>query len=319
VTPWVILAIPVAIVAKQVQPGHQGDYVDWAKRLLIAGDALAFYLWKLIAPIHLCFDYGRTPQVVLASRWTPLLACVPLLVGFIAAGLWRYTRAPALALLLLTAGVAPVLGLTPFDFQIYSTVGDHYLYLAMIGPAVGTGLLLSFAGQRVLAGAALLALLLGVLAHRQVWTWQTLETMSRHVLRVNPNSWASHNNIAAALMERKRFDEAEAWSKRAIEMKPEATIARRTLSGIHTMRGDVATAAGDMPAARASYEAAVQVDATNAIALSNLAATIAEAGELNRAIELYEQALRADPSLQSAQAGLEMARRRLADPAAPPR
>ena len=33
----------------------------------------------------------------------------------------------------------PVLGFVPFDFQIYSTVADHYLYLPMLGVGIRKG------------------------------------------------------------------------------------------------------------------------------------------------------------------------------------
>ena len=44
---------------------------------------------------------------------------------------------------LFCVGVAPVLGLVPFDFQNFSTVCDHYLYFAMFGPALAAAFVLN--------------------------------------------------------------------------------------------------------------------------------------------------------------------------------
>lgn len=306
--PWVLLALPVAYVAKRVQPGHQGDYVAWAERVLIAVDALSFYLWKLIWPANLGFDYGRTPQATLANGWHAATAIVPVLAA-IAAILWRRWRGLAVGLLMLLTGVFPVLGFVPFDFQIYSTVGDHYLYLAMIGPALLVATLPGVTRRAALLAASVVIATLAVASHRQAWTWQSLESMSRQALRVNPGSWASYNNLAAAWTERGALDDAEHAARRALSMKPEADVVRRTLSGVFVRRGDAAAAVGDARGAVGHYEQAVEIDPTNAVALTNLAATLAEGGELDRAIDLYERALRFDGRLEAARVGLEMARR----------
>lgn len=321
VIPWLLLAIPAAYVAKRVQPGHQGDYVGLAHRSLIAADALAFYLWKLVWPTRLCFDYGRTPQVTLALGWHGAMAIVPAF-ALIAGAAWRRWRGLAVGLLLLAVGVLPVLGFVPFDFQIYSTVGDHYLYLAMIGPAVAVATLPRLTRRAGLIVSLSALAVLAVAAHRQAWTWETLESMSRQALRVNPASWASHNNLAAAWTDAGRLDEAEAAARRAVEMKPEADVARRTLSGVFVRRGDAAAMAGDAAGAVGHYERAAEIDPSNSIALTNLAATLAEQGQLDRAIALYEEALRLSPNLEAAKIGVELARRLRAErpatlPAAP--
>lgn len=306
--PWVLLALPVAYVAKRVQPGHQGDYVAWAERVLIAVDALSFYIWKLIWPANLAFDYGRTPQATLANGWHAATTIVPVLAA-IAAILWRRWRGLAVGLLMLLAGVFPVLGFVPFDFQIYSTVGDHYLYLAMIGPALLVATLPGVTRRAALLAAGVVIATLAVASHRQAWTWQSLESMSRQALRVNPGSWASYNNLAVAWMDGDALDNAEWAARRALNMKPEADIVRRTLSGVFVRRGDAAVETGDSREAIGQYEQAVEIDPTNAVALTNLAATLAEGGELDRAIDLYERALRFDGRLEAARVGLEMARR----------
>src|SRR5207248_6403289 len=101
-------------------------------RLLVSSDALGFYLWKLAWPLHLGVDYGRTPAVALADPIVRLVWLIPAVLLATACWWWRRRRdaAPLASILLFIIGVGPVLGLVPFDFQVYSTVADHYVYLA---------------------------------------------------------------------------------------------------------------------------------------------------------------------------------------------
>ena len=49
----------------------------WWQRPFIAGDALAFYLFKTVVPIDLCVDYGRTPHAVMSHAWGYLAWAIP--------------------------------------------------------------------------------------------------------------------------------------------------------------------------------------------------------------------------------------------------
>jgi hypothetical protein len=135
VWPWLLLAVPCAIAAKLIQPApHAADAAAplWA-RPLVAMDALAFYLYKLVWPVKLGFDYGRTPAYVRASgliAWTWLL---PAAVALLAWWNWRRGgRAIAAGLLMMVIVLLPVLGLVPFDFQTYS---DRRRSLSLPGDA----------------------------------------------------------------------------------------------------------------------------------------------------------------------------------------
>jgi protein O-mannosyl-transferase len=66
--PWLLIAACVVLTTRHVQhpPGPQDIPPIWI-RPLIAGDALAFYLGKLVVPVSMCVHYGRTPSSVLES------------------------------------------------------------------------------------------------------------------------------------------------------------------------------------------------------------------------------------------------------------
>lgn len=73
--PWAGLALAAAIVTRTVQPAELSRVdLPFLHRPLIAGDALAFYAGKIVAPTGLCVAYGRTPQVTVADAAAPFLA-----------------------------------------------------------------------------------------------------------------------------------------------------------------------------------------------------------------------------------------------------
>ncbi len=142
---WLVMAVPCAVWTKMVQPASEVPSVPLYLRPLVAGDALAFYMGKLVWPWPLVVDYGRTPPAVWESGalwWTWLVPAA------VAAGLWamrRRWRVGMVGALMAVIPLLPVLGLVKFDFQFYSTVADHYLYLPMLGVALAAGSALTWA------------------------------------------------------------------------------------------------------------------------------------------------------------------------------
>jgi hypothetical protein len=224
---WAVLIAPLAVVARLVQTVTDVAYVPLWQRPLIAADAIAFYLGKLIWPVAMTPDYARRPAVVLhmwGGAWPYLIWLVPAAVALLA---WRNrARRPWVlaGLAIFIVGFGPVLGLTPFMFQYTSSVADHYVYLPMLGVALMvTGLIAGmgvrgatislppenvFAGEpvfpryrgRVLAGASVLALaLLGARSFVQLGYWQNDWTIWAHTMEVSPASFNAPTNLAAEL------------------------------------------------------------------------------------------------------------------------
>ena len=221
--PWVILAIPVALVTRQVQPA-----VDVAAtsppqvRPLIAGDALAFYLRQVIAPEQLALDYGRAPNVVAQQPWRWLAWLVPVALAVL---LWRLrdrARPAVVGAMLFVIPLLPVLGFVPFSAQEYSTVADHYLYLPMIGVALAA----AWGASRASARSALLIAVpvLMALATRswfQTWHWRDTRALFTHNLTVNPRSWTSRVNLAADALLRGDGAAAEQHARAAQSLRPD--------------------------------------------------------------------------------------------------
>jgi len=246
--PWCVAAMTAALVTRAVQPSSlTTNAIALPARLLVAADALGFYVMKLILPWNLCVAYGRTPAVVLADPATPFVAAG---VGCLAAAValasplrrWRLPAALFLVPLL------PVLGLTPFVFQNQSTVADRYASMAMLGPALAVAdCVARAAGNRAVRWVVVIGVgCLAGLAFRQVATWADTGTLAAHACRVEPRVTAS-------------------W----------------TLLGAHQR------AQGDAAAARESARRALAIDGRNRIALLDLAAAairLGNHGDANEAL-----------------------------------
>lgn len=227
--PWIAVAIVGAVVARAVQPAAEVVPTPIGTRPLIAADALAFYARKIVAPLSLAPDYARDPGSVLAGG-PPIAAVLSVLVAaLLLLFLRRRERetsgpfhAAAAAAGLSIAAVAPVLGLVPFDFQRYSTVADHYLYVAMIGPALFLAWLLArtpAAPLRIAAG--ILLLLCAWKSAVQAGVWKDDETLWRHTLAVSPRSWTAHGNLGQALQSSGRSAEALSEFDAALALNPD--------------------------------------------------------------------------------------------------
>ena len=227
---WMLLVVPCLWWTQHIQTGSVAPPTTVWKRPLIAADALLFYLRQVFVPARLGFDYGRSPDWVLAHGrgWISLGVLTNLAIIFFFAA----RKAPALlaGAGLIAAGLLPVLGLVPFDFQIYSTVADHYAYLAMLGPALAVTWVTAAAPGRI-AGVCV-GLFIALLAARsfaQTRTWRDNFALFEHGLKVNPNSWAARIDLGAAYLQGRRPAEAVPHFVEAAKLKPKDAQLHRNL------------------------------------------------------------------------------------------
>jgi hypothetical protein len=213
IVPFVIAALPLMIVAKIVQPGIGVPTPPVWQRPVVAGASLAFYSFKLIAPFHLAFDYGWRPVEMLTKSWFWLIALVPLIVGYLFFLMRRKRPWLLVGAFLMAAALLPVLGLVPFHYQFFTTVADHYMVLAMLGPALAlTGLLASQTDRSkpiVSAVTTAALLLLAVQSFRQLRHWRTERDVLRQILAITPDSALAHNGLGQLAMASGHYEEAE--------------------------------------------------------------------------------------------------------------
>jgi len=114
--------------------------VNIAERVVGAGAIIWFYLSKAVWPVHLAFVYPLwTVDSADVRWWLPLMAAAA-----VTASLWwlrqkPWARAVLFAWLYFVIALLPVMGFIDTPFMRYSLVGDHYQYLALLGPTALAG------------------------------------------------------------------------------------------------------------------------------------------------------------------------------------
>jgi tetratricopeptide (TPR) repeat protein len=229
--PWAALSAVFAIVAKSAQtPTFVPDVPVWVKPV-VAADALGFYLYKLILPLGMAIDYGRSPSSVIQDG-SAIFTCLVSVSLIVLVVMSRARSAELLAaMLVFTTGLAAVLGIVPFEFQRYSTTADHYVYLSMLGPALAVGWLIKrFDAAWARAVASGVLVILAVFTMMQTMVWADDFSLFQHALEVNPDSILARLNLAEAYRLSGQPDRAEPIFRAALELHPDSIEAHEGLS-----------------------------------------------------------------------------------------
>ncbi len=232
-----LLLLPLVFVTKLLQPNLNLDFVpSVSQRFAVAADAFAFYLRKLVFPFPLALDYGRSPRYVLDHVHGGQTALFALLfLAGVAAAVYALARprrsqsAPGWRALLACGwaiflwSIVPVLGLIPFEFQDFSTVADHYLYVAIFGASLMVAaILVRFRASAKSTGLSIaVVFVFAGLSFQQARLWRSTESLFGHTLTVNPRSYLSYYSIAAELMEAGKVDQAIAENARSLAINPD--------------------------------------------------------------------------------------------------
>ena len=288
---WATVGGVFVIASKWAQPDHAIGFVpDWWQRPLVAADAAAFYVVKLILPVGLCADYGRSPEYVCQSNWLYLAWLLPVLV--LAIGIWarRGTSHWLAAALVFFIACSPTLGIVPFGFQRFSTVADRYAYLALLGPAYFLSQVLPRRASwpSALFASALIVLLAAV-SWQQSHVWRSDATLWGHTARNNARSYLALNNLGYVRQLEGDSPSAQRLYEAALAIEPQYADALNNLGNLQYARQMISEAI-------ALYRQALEADPVHAQAHYNLANALRSLGQLGEAALHYERAAQIRPA-----------------------
>ena len=212
--PWVGVVLLIVVVTYYLQAldvkGQPLPVVEAWQRPFLYGATLAFYLVKLVYPVHLSPDYGLNPGVLSAQPWFWFGWLLPLVLLY---GAWRYAGRRSLLLLAVLwfmVALLPVSGLLDFSFMLWSLVADRYLYLGMVGVALAYGVFTEWSRRQVRLPVAWTLLLACALlsALGQVPLWQHPLTLWNHAVELNPNDPRVYVNRSVAYQGLGNWDRA---------------------------------------------------------------------------------------------------------------
>jgi tetratricopeptide (TPR) repeat protein len=316
---------------------------SWLERPVVAGDAVWFYLGKLIWPHPLMTIYPRWH--INTGQWFSYLPLLAVLVALFVSWFTRHSwfRVYFFVLVYFLVALFPVSGLMDFYFQRYSFVSDHFQYLAAIGPlalaAVALARLSDFFALskipwlRPSLGAGLL-MIIGVWSWQRAGVYQSNETLWSDTLNKNTDCWMAHYSLANVLLQKGQIDEAMAQFQTVKRMKPviaeayyncgnifvrkgeldkaiaefqKALEIRPNYADVYENLGDVFVQKGQVDKAMADFGEALKIKPDSAGIHNSLGVALAQKGRINEAMAQFQQALRLNPNDPGAQNNLAKA------------
>ncbi|MCH7795091.1 MAG: tetratricopeptide repeat protein, partial [Proteobacteria bacterium] len=218
-------AIGVLLAATMVS-GEQSVVIveTLTARLMIAGQAFWFYLYKLLWPLNAITIYPRWDTTLTALKMIPLAAAL-------AAGLWwtvaalrrkpEQSLATAVVLIAVSqyvATVGPALGVVAWPHMDRTFVANHFTYVALVGPIVLLVLALRRLVQRAaarpkaiqaaLAVSVLVTALLSAYSFKRSLAWRNNGTLIADILAVNPDCPEARALRSMELLQQNKPDQA---------------------------------------------------------------------------------------------------------------
>jgi protein O-mannosyl-transferase len=307
--PFIVPSLAVSIVTAIAQHAVGAmDLVDasLATRLMVAVQAVAAYLGKILVPLHLNPLYPYPKEISAASLefLMPALTCAVISAGCIVAARRNRRIWPLLWVYYLVT-LLPALGLVQVGRQ---SMGDRFVYLPSIAPFLAAGLgaawlwtksgaLKQGAGAaRLLAAgaAAVIGVSLIILTQRQITVWKTSIDLWDHVISLEPDRIPiAYNNRGIAWGMRGEPDRAIADYTKALSLDPALSRARLN-------RGIAYNGQGQRDLAIEDFSEVIRQDPGIAEAYGGRGLVFAESGDLDRAMGDYSTAIRLDPAYHRA-------------------
>lgn len=242
--------------------------INLLQRVLVAGRVIAFYAWSLVWPVNLMFIYPRWEVDPSAwwQWWFPI--GVIAVLGTLALSCRWLGRGPLAAVLLFCGTLFPALGFINVYPMRFSWVADHFQYHASIYLIILLAALVHLALARAARSPqplyALLLLPLGVLTCLNCFKYEDALTLWSVTSRQNLGSWMVWTNLGNALAALGRHDEAIPHHEQALRLAPHLHDTHWNVGVGHMRRGD-------LPAAEAEFQTALQINPHFAPAYDSLA------------------------------------------------
>ena len=317
--PFLVISVISAIItflsqrntAEVIMPGQRGPmYIP-----LVICHNIIFYLYKFIWPVRLSAFYPFPEPFSIESPMllTGVIGSFVLIVALLVS--LRWTPALLTGWLFFFLGVFPTLGIIGFHPVI---AADRHAYLPMLGfllpiasfsswffrPSVGD------IRRRCILGlaAALLLCAAEIIGTRHyLVSWQDTVTHYKYMLSLTPDYPTLHNNLALALADLNKTDEAIEHYSRSLQLKEDS-------HEVHNNIGNALQEKGRIDEAIVHYRRAIELTENRKLrqnwqpgfaeAHYNLANALMVKGQFQEAVKHYNQAIKLKPDDADAYSGL---------------
>lgn len=284
---WGLLALPIIIITKLVQPAINMDMIPGIlEKIRIAGDALFFYAKGLLGIFSYSPDYGRYPKMVLHTNTSYFSSIFAYALLFFFS--FQRKKKWILSLAIFFFALLPVLGFFTFKFQNISTVGSRYIYFSLLGFVLALSNLLAWYKHRIIYGVISLFLLLCTMqSFLFLDAWKNSRSLFEYTLDVNPKSFLAHNNLGII------YDKQNN-RKKAIFHYEMALKLRYNLARTHHNLAVVLERGGKREEATIHFLSALELSPKSPLAHYNVAIIFHRKGDYKKAIYHYEKTLEFD-------------------------
>jgi Flp pilus assembly protein TadD len=259
-------------------------------RVFNACIAFISYLYKTIWPFDLAIFYPYPTEIPV---WN-IIGAVVLIVSISSFAIILASRIPYFFTgwfwFLLT--IAPVLGIIQIGGH---AMADRYTYIPLIGifiiPAWGVSSFFHHKQiqRKIVMPAALVTLvIMACLAWLQCGYWKNGITLFERALKITDGSYVTHNNLALALAEKGRINEAIYHYNQSIKIVPDGVP--------YNNLGNIYADQGDDEKAMLCYDEAIRIRPDYADAYYNRALIYAKQNRYQQALDDYHKAISLKPS-----------------------
>jgi tetratricopeptide (TPR) repeat protein len=298
--PWLALGVVFGIINKSAQPASMVFHPTLLQRVLIALQSLSFYLWKLALPYPLLPDYSHWPDRLVQSRWLWAGAVPAAVLLVVAAALARRVPWLAAATVVFALGGLTTIGLISYDYQLYSTVADRYVYLSVFGVAIVVAYLTRertpaarpkrAAPRGKGAATAVVAVVLvvcGILSVVQCTLWANSDTLFKYTLQYNPDSLIAYRSFAFLASRHGTWNDVLAVANEGLAHRPGDPVLLQYV-------GNAALGQNRVDDAIAAFTAAAKNDPRGADKLIGLGFALDKAGRTAEAEAIFKAATQAE-------------------------
>ncbi|MBI4063989.1 MAG: tetratricopeptide repeat protein [Elusimicrobia bacterium] len=244
---WAVAALYVA--ARLTALNFGGTLNFYAQSNVYTGNIL-YRFYTLLSVLGYAFKIMIIPQGLHPERTWPVFTSFFLkpvflsfaaITGAIAAGIWSYRKEPrvTLGIFWFFAAYAPMSNLAA---KINAIFWEHWLYAPSIGIAIA---ILAAAvakpwAEKAFAGMACLAVpAFGLLTYQRNWNWRDSEAYYQYTLRYEPRQAKLWTNLAMAVAEKGKNEEAIRYYQEAIRLSDTYPETRHNLAQTYLQIGRV--------------------------------------------------------------------------------
>ena len=341
--PLFVLMVISCVITTQAQGQAVGDMESYPIGVRVGNALVSFmvYLGKMVWPTNLAIFYPHPKDSVSVAL---AVVAIVVLLGISLFVFKKVRQSPYLVVgwLWFLGTLVPVIGLVQVGLQARA---DRYTYIPYIGLFImvvwGLSQLTSrwrFQKTLLSCAASLVLLVLVFVSWIQAGYWQDSIILSRHALSVTQGNYVAHTNLANALEEKEKNEEAVIEYHQALKINPQFVPAHYNLGytlekmgkrkeameryyqailfnpnhvNSHLNLGIVLHRENKIAEAMGHYYEVLRINSQHPKAYYNLGIAYEDKGDYQEALLHYAQALKIKPDYEKAQNNYILLKRKL--------